>query len=553
MMIKRSFPLVLLTLVAFSMVAPQAYAATSTAKIAFVSTLKAGSSGAEVTALQKTLAAQGFFTATPNGQFGPATLVALKKFQTAHKIAAVGYTGPSTRAALNALKSTGTTPATTTSASVSTTAPAGTSAAAQLASLQATVAALQAQLNGTHVSTTTTNVSTSVAIKPTPTNGNSFEVSGWIPYWRLEAGVADVLPHLSQLSEVNPFGFSVKTDGTLADTLNVNNSNWQNLFAQARAKGTRVVMTVMWSDTASIHNVLSNPALRAQHIQSIVSTMKTYGFDGVDIDYEGKLASDKDNYSAFLRELNAALATSGTNKWLECTIEARTPPDSLNTTVAASDIEYANDYGVINQYCDRVRLMTYDQESADIQLNVAHKNELYTPISDPAWIKKVIALTAQTIDKSKIELGVATYGYIYQVMPYTDGSGYSYTLLEAFNPTYATDTAKAYGITPTRNAAGELSFTYVPKETTSALPSNSILSGLAPGGTSSANLAAAGALALAQTSGKQSPVQLLWWSDAQAIQDKVNLAKQLGLRGVSIFKMDGGEDQGMWNALQKVQ
>jgi predicted ATPase len=84
----------------------------------------------------------------------------------------------------------------------------------------------------------------------------------------------------------------------------------------------------------------------------------------------------------------------------------------------------------------------------------------------------------------------------------------------------------------------------------SALPSQSVLSALAPRGTASSNLAAAGALALAKSSGKQSPVQLLWWSDAQAIKDKVTLAKQLGLRGVAIFKLDGGEDPAMWSVLK---
>ncbi|MDB5265861.1 MAG: Chitinase [Parcubacteria group bacterium] len=547
MITKRSFFLVLAIVFSFSIMAPATYAAT-TSKTTFVSVLKTGSSGAEVTALQKALAAQGYFKATANGNFGPATMAALEKFQTAHKISPVGYTGPSTRTALNSLKA-GTSVSTTTS--VPTTTTTATTPATQLAALQAMVAALQAQLASTSGSTSTTNTSTpSVAIKPTPSNGGQFEVSGWIPYWAEAKAVADVTPHLSELTEINPFGFSVKTDGTLADTLTIEDPTWQALIVQARAQNVRVVATIMWSDTGSIHNVLSNPTLRATHIQSIVDTVNKYNLDGVDIDYEGKLASDKDNYSAFLRELNAALAAQTKNKWLECTIEARTPPDSLNTSVALSDIQYANDYNVINQYCDRVRLMTYDQDSADLKLDAANKGQLYAPIADPAWIQKVVALTEQTIDKNKIELGIATYGYIYQVMPTTDGSDYDYTLLEAFNPGYATQIEQQYGITPTRMPDGEMSLTYVPKETVSALPSNSLLSALAPKGTSNGSLAAAGALALAQTSGKQSPVQVLWWSDAQAIQQKVALAKSLGLRGVSIFKFDGGEDPAMWSVLQ---
>lgn len=382
------------------------------------------------------------------------------------------------------------------------------------------------------------------------TKTSSFEVSGWIPYWRMATGTADVTPHLSQLTEVDPFGYTVKKDGTLYDALDVKNKTWQDFFKKARANNTRIIATVMWSDTDSIHKVLSNKKLRAKHVKSIVEMVSKNNFDGVDIDYEGKKASDKDNYSAFLKELSIALAKLKSDKMLMCTIEARTPPDSLNTSLPLEDIEYANDYVAINKYCDRVRLMTYDQQSADKQLNSLHKKELYSPIADPAWIKKVVTLTAKTIDKDKLVLGIATYGYIYQIMPYTDGSGYSYTLLEAFNPKYATDTAKAYKITPTRNAAGELSFTYVPKETVSALPSQAKLALLAPKGTPSGNLAAAGALALVKRNGTQAPVQMLWWSDAQAIKDKVALAKQLGLRGVAVFKLDGGEDPLMWDVLK---
>jgi spore germination protein YaaH len=231
-----------------------------------------------------------------------------------------------------------------------------------------------------------------------------------------------------------------------------------------------------------------------------------------------------------------------------CTIEARTPPDSLYSTIPA-DLEYANDYKAVAKYCDRVKLMTYDQESADLKLNKASTG-LYTPIADPAWVTKVVNLAAKDIPKSRLEIGIATYGYIYQVMPQTDGT-YDYSLLEAFNPTYATDLAKQLGITPMRNAAGELSFSYVPSSLSqNGLPSQSQLAAAAPAGTPSSLLAAVGATQLAMTESKQSPFYLLWWSDSKAIADKVALAKKLGIRGVAVFKMDGGEDQTMWSVLK---
>lgn len=69
----------------------------------FTKALDVGSEGAEVTALQKLLKAEGLLTATPNGYFGQATRAAVKAFQKLHGIKQQGNVGPATRAALNAL------------------------------------------------------------------------------------------------------------------------------------------------------------------------------------------------------------------------------------------------------------------------------------------------------------------------------------------------------------------------------------------------------------------------------------------------------------------
>lgn len=62
-----------------------------------------GDSGDEVMELQKKLKSLGFLTATPNGNFGPATETAVKKFQKTYGITQAGYIGPSTREKLNQL------------------------------------------------------------------------------------------------------------------------------------------------------------------------------------------------------------------------------------------------------------------------------------------------------------------------------------------------------------------------------------------------------------------------------------------------------------------
>ena len=135
-------------------------------------------------------------------------------------------------------------------------------------------------------------------------------------------------------------------------------------------------------------------------------------------------------------------------------------------------------------------------------------------------MKKVILLAAKDIDKSKIVIGVPTYGYEYDMFNALDGSGeIEYSNLWSFNPGYATDTALKLQIAPMRNSAGELFLTY---------PASRSLDPSIP-------------LPFA--------TRVMSWSDAEAIRQKAELAEKLGVRGIALFKIDGGQDAGLWNVL----
>ena len=127
----------------------------------------------------------------------------------------------------------------------------------------------------------------------------TFEISGWIPYWRTATGTADAISHITTFTSVNPFGYTVKRDGTLYDAMDIKSAPWQKLITTARANKVKVIPSVMWSDGNAIDRVLRDPKLRQVHINSIMAAVTNNNFDGIDIDYEGKLAETKNYFSLF--------------------------------------------------------------------------------------------------------------------------------------------------------------------------------------------------------------------------------------------------------------
>src|SRR3989338_10584679 len=226
------------------------------------------------------------------------------------------------------------------------------------------------------------------------------EVTGWIPYWRVATCTTDTLPHLDKLTEVNPFVFSLRGDGTLFDNGTAADEGlWTSFNAQVKAQGVRVIPTLMSGDRETMHKVLSDETLRNKLIEEIATLVNARGYDGIDIDFEFKYAKTKDYFSTFLKGLKQRLGT----KWLMCTIESRISNDDryYGTSVPQDAGMFSNDLPAINTHCGRVRIMAYDQQRIDRKLaaQVDATGELHAPVADPRWVEKVVNFMAKDIDK----------------------------------------------------------------------------------------------------------------------------------------------------------
>ncbi len=367
------------------------------------------------------------------------------------------------------------------------------------------------------------------------------EVAGWVPWWQETLGTKSATKQIADLDIIYPFAIEVKPDGSLDDKADLSEKKWRDLHKTAEKNDVLYMPSVMWFNGSQIHTTLSNSKKRKAHINEIVEMVEDGDYDGVNIDYEGKLSDTVDDYSDFLRDLNRALD----DKKLSCTIEARTPADSLYTVVPAN-IEYANDYKAIARHCDWVEIMAYDQQRADLKLNKVRTGEPYIPVADNDWVEKVVKLALKDIPADKILLGVPTYGRQWELTVEPDWFK-EYKGVSAINLPDALELADDYDVTPGRNDAGEASYSFFPKSSPFSILSKYIK---VPKGTTPGFEAAAQALAFANASGMTVKVNVVWYSDATSLEDKLEMAEEYDLKGIAIFKVDGEEDQRIWKIIE---
>ncbi|MDR3559188.1 MAG: glycosyl hydrolase family 18 protein, partial [Candidatus Pacebacteria bacterium] len=305
-----------------------------------------------------------------------------------------------------------------------------------------------------------------------------------------------------------PFAYGVASDGSLIDKAQINVAPWPELFSQIRRKNIKIVPTILWTDAAAMHQTFVNSNLAEKNIDAIASMLTKNNFAGVDIDYEGKNIADRDNFSVFLEVLHQKIAPMG--KTLECAVEARTqdaPPPGFAGIRAMS---WANDFSAMNKYCDVVQIMAYDQT---LQTERAATFEIAedlpaAPNADASWVKSVVEYSLRYISPQKLTLGIPTYGWEFKIVK--TSAGWHYAELKSLDYSQALAEAKAAKATPSRTNGGELRFTF-------------------------------------QTADGE---HLVTFEDAEAIGDKITLAKNFHLGGVSFFKLDGDLPDGFYEKLE---
>jgi spore germination protein len=316
-----------------------------------------------------------------------------------------------------------------------------------------------------------------VGVRPAePDPRRAFVVAGYTALWD-DRSVAAVGTALEQgVTEISPTWGTIRSDGQLDST-----PLPDGLGEELRRPGVQVLATVQnyrdgaWHG-ALVADVLGNPQRAAEHRRALVDAALENGWDGVDIDYESLPPTAGTAFGDFLAALRDDLHEHGL--LLSVAVPARTGD--------AEEWARAYDYRRLGEVADQVRVMAYDR---------AWSGSAAGPVAPLPWVEEVVAYAVDRIPRSKLMLGLATYGY--------DWVGTEGTYLSA---TDLMQVAEEVGETPRWDGdAAASTFGY-------------------------------------RADGEQHTV---WFEDARSLEIKLDVAVREGLRGAAIWQL-GGEDPRLW-------
>lgn len=289
----------------------------------------------------------------------------------------------------------------------------------------------------------------------------------------LTSAAREAAPYLTYLA---PFSFRIKRDGTLqAPPLG-------ELPAIARSAGATLMMVVTNLENDQFSDelgriILTNPQLQDTLLDNILATADRLGFRDIHFDMEFLRPEDKEAYNAFLRKASARIHAKG---YLIST--ALAPKTSAGQQGRWYE---AHDYRAHGQIVDFVVIMTYEW---------GYSGGPPQPVSPIGPVRRVLEYAITEMPPGKIMMGQNLYGYDW-TLPYVQGGPFA----KAVSPQDAIELAQQNNVA--------ISYDYT---------------------------AQAPHFNYTDSAGKSHTV---WFEDARSIQAKFNLLKELGLRGISYWKL----------------
>jgi GH18 family chitinase len=219
-----------------------------------------------------------------------------------------------------------------------------------------------------------------------------YYVVGYFPSYRSVADVPDVKFRMTNVVVYAFFG--VNASGTLT----VNSPTTLNdVLVKARANGAKVFVGIndgSGDGKTNFKNMAATAAGRNNFVKDVMSKVRQYGFDGVDMDWEFPTTSDGTDatFTAMMKELSDSLHRDA-RYYLSCAVTAGKYAGGYRDAIRSE----------LFPYVDFFNVMAYD----DFNTSVPYKHH-----SDYALAQTCLNywLTTRQMPASKCVLGLPAYG-----------------------------------------------------------------------------------------------------------------------------------------------
>ncbi|MFO1525974.1 MAG: glycosyl hydrolase family 18 protein [Turneriella sp.] len=236
-----------------------------------------------------------------------------------------------------------------------------------------------------------------------------------------------MLQYAELYDELHPFIYSLKGRHNNPPELA---SGWGHTQKLERVKALRaknpklkIIPTIFrWENPGEkINEVIGmggRKDIRDKHIQHIIHEVETYGYDGIDIDYEGMSCGKKEKFEEFIILLSGELKKR--NKLLSVAVHPKTASEAetikkkrcggLKNPIVMDFREdwrgpLTHDYAFLGKHADMVKIMAYELHPRK------YRNPGPGPQAPGTWLAEIIDYARDKIPAEKLYMAIPTYGY----------------------------------------------------------------------------------------------------------------------------------------------
>ena len=212
-------------------------------------------------------------------------------------------------------------------------------------------------------------------------------------YYENSASQPSLHAYASYLNQIPTDTFAINAHGKISGTAPA------KALAFAHAHGMQTFATVSNFGKAGFvggiaESIVNNPAHSARAIQEMLRVVSTYGYSGVNVDFEAVPHRDRAAFSAFIQAVAAAMRPAGYLTVLSVPAELEDNPNDSWTG--------AFDFAALAPNVDILQLMTYDENGPWGPPG---------PVAGMDWVEPCVQYAVSVVPSTKISLGIPAYGY----------------------------------------------------------------------------------------------------------------------------------------------